>query len=65
MNVRIVLNDFLVISGTKLWTVLDGQYPAIEIGNTLKRKTGIPPLTLGLMMIASWTRRPLHMNYIH
>ena len=42
MNVRIVLNDLLVISPTKLWTV-DGQNPAIEIGNTLKRKTGISP----------------------
>ena len=53
MNVRIVLNNFLVISGTKLWTVgLDGQNPAIEIGNALKRKTGIPPLTLGAIMIA-------------
>jgi len=63
MNVRIIFNDFLVISGIKLWTV-DGQNPAIEIGNALKRKIGIPPLTLGAIMIASWTRRPLHMNYI-
>jgi len=50
--------------GRTLWTV-DGQNPAIEIGNALKRKTGIPPLTRGAIMIASWTRRPVHMNYIH
>ena len=54
MNVRVVLNDLFIISYTKLCTV-DGQNPAIEIGNTLKRKTGIAPLTLGVIMIACRT----------
>ena len=54
MNVRIVHNDLLVISCTKLRTVY-GLNPAIEIGNALKCKTGIPAHTLGAIMITSCT----------
>ena len=64
MDVWIVLNDLLIISGTELWTV-HGQNTAIEISNTLKRKTGIPPLTLGAIVIACRTCRPFDMNHIH
>ena len=42
------------ISRTKLRTVY-GLNPAIEIGNTLKRKTGIPANTLGAIIIISCT----------
>ena len=64
MNVRIVHNDLLVISCTKLRNVY-GLNPAIEIGNTLKRKTGIPAHTLGAIMITSCTWWPFDMNHIH
>ncbi len=64
MNVSIVLNNLLVILCTKLWTI-DGTNPAIEIGNALKSKTGIPSLTLCTIVIASWTWWPLDMNHNH
>ena len=62
MNIRIVLNDLLVISCTKLWTV-DGQNPAIEIGDTLKRKNGIAPLMMHPSRNAeSMTYIPIHLG---
>ncbi len=64
VNNGIVLNNLLAVSWTKSWTV-DSWNPAIEMGNALKCKTGIPTLTLCAIVMASWSWWPLDMSHIH